>query len=124
MEDYIEVITLKELPDGTMRRIEVAGEHILLARVGDEVFAVQSRCPHVGADLSRGRLEGTVVRCPLHGSRFDLSDGSVVQWTAFPPSVRAVSDAVRPPRPLRVFEVRVVEGGVFVGPQRGSGPST
>lgn len=101
-----------------MMRVDVGGTPVLLARVGDAVYAAGARCPHLGADLSKGTLEGTVVRCPLHGSRFDLVDGHVIQWTELPALARKVSDALRPEHPLTVFEVEVRDGRVLVGSER------
>lgn len=44
--------------------------------------AVADRCPHAGATLSEGELEGTVLTCPRHGSQFDVTDGSRVRGPA------------------------------------------
>ena len=121
MADFTDVIGVEEVPDGSMVRIDVPGTSVLLARVGDRIFATQSRCPHLGGDLSKGTLSGTVVRCPLHGSEFDLSDGRVVRWTKFTGAARAVAAALRHERPLRVYEVRVENGRVLLGPERRSG---
>jgi nitrite reductase/ring-hydroxylating ferredoxin subunit len=43
--------------------------------VGGRLYALEDRCPHAGAMLSGGDLEGTVVTCPGHGSQFDVRDG-------------------------------------------------
>jgi hypothetical protein len=44
----------------------------------------------MGGRLWEGKLEGTIVTCPLHGSQFDLSDGHVIRWTNFPSIVIAL----------------------------------
>ena len=44
-------------------------------RVAGQWHAVADRCPHAGAVLSAGELEGTVVTCSGHGSRFDIRTG-------------------------------------------------
>jgi nitrite reductase/ring-hydroxylating ferredoxin subunit len=43
--------------------------------IGGRLFAVEDRCPHAGAVLSGGELEGPVLTCPAHGSQFDVRDG-------------------------------------------------
>lgn len=121
MAEFTDAIGMDELPDGGMVKVDVPGTSVLLARVGDDVFATQSRCPHLGGDLSKGNLTGTIVRCPLHGSEFDLADGRVVRWTKFTGAARAVAAALRHERPLRVYQVRVENGRVLVGPERQSG---
>ena len=69
-----------DLADGDMKAVSVEGRDVLLARAGERYFAAADRCPHLGGRLSEGRLEGTVVTCPRHGSQFDLSSGEVVRW--------------------------------------------
>lgn len=63
--------------------LDVKGQEILVARVGDNYYSVDNRCPHMGGNLSKGNLEGTIVTCPKHHSQFDLTDGHVVRWTGF-----------------------------------------
>ncbi|MFD1659107.1 Rieske (2Fe-2S) protein [Streptomyces caeni] len=48
-------------------------------RLGGRLYAVADRCPHAGAALSQGEVEGTVVTCPGHGSQFDLCTGERVR---------------------------------------------
>ena len=121
MPAFTDAIGVDELADSSMMKVDVPGTSVLLARVGDRFFAVQSRCPHLGGDLSKGTLSGTIVRCPLHGSEFDLADGRVVRWTKFTGAARAVAGALRHERPLRVYQVRVADGRVLIGPERVSG---
>ncbi len=50
----------------------VAGEPLLLYRLaGGEVVALEDRCVHRQAPLSRGRREGDAIRCGYHGLLFD-----------------------------------------------------
>ncbi|MEN6519446.1 MAG: non-heme iron oxygenase ferredoxin subunit [Methanospirillum sp.] len=64
-----------DVPEGTMVHVEAAGRELLLSNVNGEVHAVSDRCSHEGALLSGGRLDGAVVTCPAHGSRFDVATG-------------------------------------------------
>lgn len=72
---FIDVGAASAVPPGRMVHVEAAGREILLANVNGTFHAVSDRCSHEGARLSGGRLEGTVVTCPAHGSRFDLATG-------------------------------------------------
>lgn len=120
MDGFTDVLGVEELAPGEMRKVSAGGRNMLLARVGDDFHAVQLRCPHLAADLSRGTLEGSVVTCPLHGSQFDVTDGTALRWTDWSGALEAVTEALRPPRPLRTYEVRMEGGRVFVGPERAS----
>ncbi len=114
MAEYVEVARTGDLADGALKAVRASGREILLARVGDAFHAVQLRCPHLGANLAEGRLDGTVVTCPRHGSQFDLRDGSVVRWTEWSGVVLAVASRLRSPRPLTTHEVRVEQERVLV----------
>jgi nitrite reductase/ring-hydroxylating ferredoxin subunit len=100
------VASTRHFEEGTINRYEVAGEDILIAKVGGKFYAVQSRCPHFGGDLSRGKLEGAVITCPRHGSQFNLTDGSVIRWLSGG-VVSAIGKAVKPPQTLKVYQVSV-----------------
>jgi 3-phenylpropionate/trans-cinnamate dioxygenase ferredoxin subunit len=80
MSEFTEVAKTEELKSGTMKMVMAEGREILLARIGDKYYATDNRCPHMKGDLSQGKLEGTVVTCPRHGSQFDITNGQVVRW--------------------------------------------
>ena len=108
------VIQLKEIPGGGLIMVTAGGQDIMLARVGEKVYATQNWCPHMGGNLSRGTLEGTVVTCPRHHSRFDVSDGKVLRWTTWSPVVLFFAKIVKSPRPLKTYPVTLEAGDVFV----------
>lgn len=118
MQGFIEVATVDGFDDGTMRQVAVDGHELLVARVGEEFFIADARCPHLHGHLAKGVLEGTVVTCPLHHSQFDLTDGHCVRWTDWTGPVKTMAELARHPRPLRVYEVKVEDGRIYVGPER------
>ena len=71
----VEVAKIGEIPIGTMKRVTAFNEHILLSNVGGKIYATQNDCGHQRASLARGTLEGSVVTCPLHGAKFDVTTG-------------------------------------------------
>lgn len=107
MSDIAEAGKTSELGDGVMKEISVQGRSILVARVRDNYYAADNRCPHMGGKLSQGKLEGTVVTCPLHGSQFDLKDGRVVRWIKGTGLMSIIGKALKSPKPLTVYNVRV-----------------
>lgn len=80
--NFIAVAQLDALKTGKMLRVSVEGQHILLANVEGEVFAVEDMCSHEDASLYNGALKGRCVECPLHGSHFDLKTGEPQQEPA------------------------------------------
>jgi nitrite reductase/ring-hydroxylating ferredoxin subunit len=81
------VATTCDLPIGALRRLEVAGRPVCLARTAEGVYAIADQCPHEGASLSEGDLIGREVECPLHSSRFDVRTGAVRGLPALEPAV-------------------------------------
>ena len=114
MADFIEVSRTSELQDGTMKEVSVQGRKMLLARIGDKYYATDNRCPHLGAKLSQGKLEGTTVICPRHGSQFDLSDGRVLRWTNWSGLISKLSQVLKSPRPLTLYKTRVEDDKILI----------
>jgi 3-phenylpropionate/trans-cinnamate dioxygenase ferredoxin subunit len=96
-----------------MKQVSAQGHAILLVRVGDKYYAASNRCPHMGGRLSQGKLEGTVVTCPLHGSQFDLNDGHVVRWLRGAGLFSKVGRALSSPKTLTTYNVKI-ENGVIL----------
>lgn len=113
MSEFIEVSKTDELKNGMMRAVSARGREILLARVGDKYYAVDNLCPHMKGDLSLGKLEGTVVTCPRHGSQFDISNGQVVRWLKGG-LMSKVGKALKMSKDLTVYNVKVEDGKVLV----------
>jgi NADPH-dependent 2,4-dienoyl-CoA reductase/sulfur reductase-like enzyme/nitrite reductase/ring-hydroxylating ferredoxin subunit len=83
--NYRTGIPISELPDGGMIQGQVEGEDAILARRGDEFFAVGATCPHYGGPLVKGLMVGHELRCPLHHACFDLRTGEALRAPAFDP---------------------------------------
>lgn len=66
----------------------VGESEVLLARKGDEFFAVGARCTHYKGRLVRGLMVDDTVRCPLHHACFSLRTGEALRAPAFDPIAR------------------------------------
>ncbi len=69
------VAHLSDLREGEGHVVQYAGVDVALFRLGEEVFAVENTCPHQGASLAEGWLEGDRVVCPWHAWCFELRTG-------------------------------------------------
>ena len=81
-QEFIEAGKAGELAPGTMQRVDVRGRRILLVNVAGRVCAVDDTCTHEEASLSTGVLKGELVKCPLHGSRFNVCNGKALEEPA------------------------------------------
>ena len=114
MSNMTEVSKSGEIANGTMKEISVEGYEILLARVNDNYYATDNRCPHMGGKLSEGKLEGTVVTCPLHGSQFDLRNGQVVRWLKGSGLLSKVGKILKSPKQLTTYKVIVEDDKILI----------
>ena len=74
----IEACLASELPPGAMNTMILMGRTILLANVEGRLFAMDGLCSSDGGNLADGRLVEYRVKCPLHGTEFDLRTGKVI----------------------------------------------
>jgi hypothetical protein len=64
--DLAQGVAFGSLVDGGMIGGHVGDDAVLLARRGDELFAIGSTCSHYGGPLAEGLIVGETVRCPWH----------------------------------------------------------
>ena len=83
--EFTAVLPESDLGEGEPVRAEHNGTPILLVRRGSQIFALAETCSHLGGPLSEGKLDGDVIQCPWHGSRFSIRDGHVVDAPAVHP---------------------------------------
>lgn len=78
-------LLLSELQQGKPVKVEKNGKTICVARVGDEVFAIDDTCSHSDASLSEGDVTDFKIECWLHGAEFDLRTGEALTPPAVAP---------------------------------------
>ena len=100
MSEFVRVADAVDIAPGKMRRVAVAGRRIMVCNVEGRYFATDDTCTHEDASLSSGSLRGELVKCPLHGSRFNVRTGEVQEDPAT--------------ENLRTYTVRVEGGAILV----------
>ena len=76
-ETWLEACSLEELPPGGRKLVKFTNLEIALFNIKGVVYAIKNRCPHRSGPLIRGFIDSTGgIKCPMHGWRFDLRDGS------------------------------------------------
>jgi NADPH-dependent 2,4-dienoyl-CoA reductase/sulfur reductase-like enzyme/nitrite reductase/ring-hydroxylating ferredoxin subunit len=83
--DFRQGISLSDIADGSMQLGHVDGEAVLLARRGDQLFAIGSTCTHYGGPLAEGLMVDETVRCPWHHACFSLRTGEALHAPALNP---------------------------------------
>ena len=97
---FVPVVTLAEIPQGSMQARVLEGREIVICHTREGVFALDNVCTHAHARMCEGRLRATRLVCPLHGASFDIRDGRVL---GTPATVA-----------LPTHQVRVVDGTIEV----------
>ena len=106
--------------EGEVRTVQANGASLILSRVDGKVCAVENKCTHLGLPLARGKVVDGSIRCPWHGSRFDLCSGENLDWVSsvaglpLPQWSRGLVALGRKPAPLRRFEIAEENGAVFL----------
>jgi nitrite reductase/ring-hydroxylating ferredoxin subunit len=77
-DGFVPVAKSGDVPPGTMTVVVVDRERIVLANVDGRFYALRDMCGHRNAPLSRGRLDGHTVECPLHFAQFDVRTGKLI----------------------------------------------
>jgi 3-phenylpropionate/trans-cinnamate dioxygenase ferredoxin component len=85
MSGFSRACALVEIPDGGVKGVDVEGLELALVRAGDDVYALRDECSHAQIALSEGDVEGLEIECWLHGSRFDVRTGEVLNLPATEP---------------------------------------
>jgi 3-phenylpropionate/trans-cinnamate dioxygenase ferredoxin subunit len=113
MGNYVEAARANQITDGSKIKVKIQDHEIMLAKVNGNYYAIDNRCPHMGADLSAGNLEGTIVTCPRHGSQFDITNGNNVRWMKSSGITSSVLKAISSPKSVRSYKVKI-EGDVVM----------
>jgi nitrite reductase/ring-hydroxylating ferredoxin subunit len=105
LTEFVKVASVGALPATGMLAVSAGQEDILVARIGDDYFAIDGWCSHEAGLLAEGHLhEGTCeVECPIHEGFFDLKTGRA----SAPPA----------DEPVSVYEVRIDGDDILVGPK-------
>lgn len=78
MDGFTAVAKVSDLAPGQMKWVAVRRERVLLANVHGMYYALSDTCGHQRAPLSRGKLQGHIVECPLHFACFDVRTGRLL----------------------------------------------
>lgn len=78
----VRIDNAKDIAAGEMRVFDVEGTKVNVARVGGQLHAFDDTCTHKACSLAKGKLDGTTVTCPCHGSQFDVTSGAVLRGPA------------------------------------------
>jgi NADPH-dependent 2,4-dienoyl-CoA reductase/sulfur reductase-like enzyme/nitrite reductase/ring-hydroxylating ferredoxin subunit len=83
--DLSQGIAAADLKDGGLLLGRVGDQDVVLARSGNELFAIRAQCSHYRGPLAEGIIVGDTVRCPWHHACFSLRTGEALRAPALDP---------------------------------------
>jgi 3-phenylpropionate/trans-cinnamate dioxygenase ferredoxin subunit len=100
MAEFVKVTDATKVAEGALAAFDVGGVRVAVANVGGTLHAFDDTCTHLQCSLAEGDLEGTVVTCSCHGSRFDVTTGDLLRGPA--------------QKPVRTYPARVEDGALQI----------
>jgi 3-phenylpropionate/trans-cinnamate dioxygenase ferredoxin component len=97
---FVKACALADVPEEGAFAVEIEDTPVVVARIGEEIFALRDVCSHAEVALSEGDVEDCTIECWLHGSRFDLRTGKP---TGLPAT-----------EPVATFPIEVRADGVYI----------
>ena len=82
-ENWVRVFGRDELSPGEMTGLEIGDSQIAVYNVNGTFYATDNICTHGFASLTDGFLEDDEIECPLHGGRFNVTNGSPAHRLGF-----------------------------------------
>jgi len=79
MPTFQKATTIDKIPEGTAKCVSLCEKSIAIFNLEGRFFAINNICPHRGASLASGAIDGRKVICPWHGWEFDIPTGHM--WT-------------------------------------------
>lgn len=105
---YVKAIKASELKNGQKIKVTIENKDILLINIDNAYYAIDSKCTHMGGEFIEGRLDGSHIICPKHGSVFDAKTGKLVeQGRMF--KIRVKADD------LNSYPIMLKDGDVLIG---------
>jgi nitrite reductase/ring-hydroxylating ferredoxin subunit len=91
-QSRIRIAAVSDVPAGEGRVVEAGGQALAVFNVEGRFYAIDNTCPHRGGPLGEGDVSGTLVACPWHAWRWDVTTGAnannpAVRVACFPVSV-------------------------------------
>jgi nitrite reductase/ring-hydroxylating ferredoxin subunit len=100
-EEFYPACNFNEIEENEIELTKIAGKSILLIKHKGEIFAVGSRCPHMGCPLAEGKLSEYLLTCPCHMWSFDIRTGEY-----------QVKKSIK----LETYETKIENGKILVKP--------
>jgi nitrite reductase/ring-hydroxylating ferredoxin subunit len=107
----VKIGTVTDFPLGKPRIVRAESVMVVVNHTENGFYAVENRCPHLGFPIGLGQVEGNVITCPFHGSKFDMCTGENLDWVTslagipMPSWTQRMMMLGKKPTPIPTFQV-------------------
>ncbi len=71
----IKVCPESQLAEGGVKAVKVLARNIAVFKIDGVLYGLEADCKHMRASIAHGKIDGTIITCPAHGWRYDLTTG-------------------------------------------------
>lgn len=109
-------LTLKDLNFTSFKKITIEKEEIVIGKKNDQLFAFNNICPHKGASLSKGSLNGNNIVCYMHGYEYNVFTGKLENMKSWKKDATWIeqNDQWRYSDDLKTYRIFLDEDRIFV----------
>jgi 3-phenylpropionate/trans-cinnamate dioxygenase ferredoxin subunit len=100
VSEWIDAAAAESVSDRASLSVEVDGMALVIARCGNDYYAIEDQCTHDGESLAGAEIEDCEIICPRHFARFCLKSGEALTPPAY--------------EPVRTYRVRAENGRLLV----------
>lgn len=88
-----------EIKEGGARTMRVLARSVAVFRINGNLYGLEADCKHMRASIASGKIEGTIVTCPAHGWRYDITTGDCLN---------------EPWAKLKTYGIDIEDGNVYI----------
>jgi nitrite reductase/ring-hydroxylating ferredoxin subunit len=109
-----------DFPLGQAKSAHADKVSVLVVHLAEGYYAIANKCPHLGLPLAGGKLEGNVITCPWHNSKFDVCTGRNLDWVGgiagvkMPGWVSSIVALGKQPHGVTTYTVTEKEGKLYL----------
>jgi len=90
----VKVCKVSDLKEGRSQVARVLTRRIAVFRIDGMLYAIEGDCKHQKASIADGDLDGTIVTCPVHAWKYDITTGECLNepWAKLKTYVVSIED--------------------------------
>ncbi len=71
----IKVCAENQLAEGGVKAVKVLARNIAVFKIDGVLYGLEADCKHMRASIAHGKIDGTIITCPAHAWRYDITTG-------------------------------------------------